>query len=265
MFTVLGFRLAALLARLLPNPLSEGLAVATARLAFDCRVPARAALEANLARLLPSLPRARRARLARRAFENFARSFATFLGHGRRPGRLRVVGARNLAAARSSGRGVIVLSAHLGNWERGAAELAALGIPIHLAARPQRHARLEALFSARRAAAGVGLLPAGTLLSSASGALRRAEWVALMADRGTSGTGSGSVCAWAAALARRTGALLLPAILVLEPGGGHRLVVEAPIEAGECRDGQFRRTMRRWLERWPDQWAAFEPLPGGLA
>lgn len=264
MLTILGYRIAASLAGVLPAQMAEALAVMLARLAFHCRVPARRALEENLSRLLPGTPPEERRRHARGAFESFARSFSGFL-RGRPAHGVRVEGAGHLARALASGRGVIVLSAHLGDWEGGAAAMAARGCPLHLAARPQAHAPLEALFAERRSAAGVRALPAGALLSAASRALRRGQWVALMADRGPTRAGGASVCAWAAALAQRTGALVLPAVYVREAGGGHRLHVEAPIEPAACRDGAFRETMLGWLARWPDQWAAFEGLPEGLA
>jgi len=206
-----------------------------------------------------------RRRHARRAFEHFALSFATFLRGPATGAPVHVSGEAHLAHALASGRGVIVLSAHLGNWEGGAQAIAARGGPLHLAARPQSHAALDAMFANRRAAGGVRALPAGTLLPAASNLLRRGEWIALMADRGPARAGGASVCAWAAVLARRTNALVLPAVYVRESGGGHRLHVEAPLDPEACRDGAFRDTMRGWLERWPDQWAAFEALPEGLS
>jgi len=264
MITILGYRIAAALARVLPARVADALAALLASAAFACRVPARRALEENLARLLPRVPAGERRRHARRAFESFARSFAGFL-RGAEPSRVRVEGAGHLEAALASGRGVIVLSAHLGDWEEGAAAIASRGGRLHLAARAQPHGPVAALFAARRGAAGVRALPAGALLPAASGVLRRGEWLALMADRSPARGNGASVCAWAAALAQRTGALVLPAVCVRERDGGHRLCVEAPIDPAQCRDGAFRDAMRRWLERWPDQWAAFEALPEGLA
>jgi KDO2-lipid IV(A) lauroyltransferase len=265
MLAVLGTRIAAALARVLPAPLADGLAVVLARLAYLCRVPARAALETNLARLLPGTPPAERRSCARRAFESFGRAFAGFLRGCRAGCDTEVVGREHLDRALASGRGVIVLSAHLGHWEAGAAALAARGCELHLAARPQSRQSLERLFAERRASAGVLALPAGRLLPSASGVLRRGGWVALMADRGAARTGGASVCAWAAALAQRTGALVLPAVCVRGADGRWRLHVEPPLEPTACRDGAFRATMRGWLSQWPDQWAAFEALPEGLA
>jgi len=271
MLAVLAYRTANALARVLPAPIADPLAVVLARMAFALRLPARRALEGNLARLLPGIPPAETRRRARASFENFSLAFARFLRRTAPvPGPTRdtavvVHGSGHLERARASGRGVIVLSAHLGDWEGGAAFLAAQGLAMHIAARPHAHPAIERLFAGRRAASGVRVLAGAPLFARAAAALRRNEWIALMADRPAARTGGGSVCAWAAALARRTGAIVLPAVFVRHEDGRLALCVEAPLTAELCRDGAFRDAMRAWLERWPDQWAAFEPLPEGLA
>jgi KDO2-lipid IV(A) lauroyltransferase len=205
-----------------------------AGLAFRARLPARRRLEANLRSLLGRDREAEIESLARQAFEHFALMLVDFLRlarlePGRVAGEVEVLGARHLEAARACGRGVILLSAHVGNWEWGAAFLSALGARIRVAAR----------------------------------ALRRREWVALMGDRPAAGE-RGSVCAWAAALARRTGAMILPAIIVHRAGGGYTACFEAPLTPLECRSGGYRRVVQHALERHPGQWLAFEALSEGL-
>ncbi len=263
MLAVLAYRTAAVVAGTLPANIADRLASALARAAFALRVPAREALEANLARVLPALSPVDRRATARAAFGSFALAFARFLrGPG---GEVRVVGREHLEAARASGRGVIVLSAHLGDWEQGAARLAAEGLTLHIAARPHADAAIERLFAARRAHAGVRVLPSSSVATQGAAALRRGEWLALMADRGAARSGGASVCAWAAALAQRTGALVLPAVCVRDDSGANVLRIEAPLSPVRCRDGAFRDTMREWLSQSAGQWAAFEPLPEGLA
>ena len=267
MLAVLAYRAAAAGAGVLPAPVADALAAALARLSFAARVPARAALEDNLRRVLPALAPGDRRDCARGAFVSFALAFTRFLrrrgGESRQP--LPVVGREHLDAARASGRGVIVLSAHVGDWESGAAAIAAEGLPLHLAARPQASRSIDRLFAARRSAVGVGVLPVTSAFASMASVLRRREWVALMADRGTSAGGGASICAWAAVLAQRTGALVLPVVCVRDERGALALHVEAPLTPDRCRDGAFRETLLSWLSRWPEQWAAFEPLPRGLA
>ncbi len=261
------------LVRALPAAAADRLAVGIARLVFALRVPARARLEENLARLLAGEPGAPFDAVAREAFDNFARNFVDFLRLGHAPpgalaGAVEVHGAEHLEAARNSGRGVILLSAHLGNWELGAAWLAAGGTPVHLVARPHGSPRVERFYARRRRAWGVRLMPERPLWRPAAAALRRREWVALMADRGAPGPQTGrraSVCAWAAVLARRTGALVLPAVIVRRPGGRYALHFEHPLEPAAVRADGFVESLRRHLRQHPRQWSAFEPLPEGLA
>ena len=90
------------------------------------------------------------------------------------------------------------------------------------------------------------------------------EWVAVMGDRAVPGL-HGSLCGYAAALARRTGALLLPVAMTRLPGGRHALWCDAPIAGTNAAEGGVRAALRRHLERAPGQWFAFDPLPEGLA
>lgn len=265
MIEFVGYWLAAGVVRWLPARVADALGVLAARLSFAMRPPARRALEANLARLLG--PDARIREAAREAFEQFALAFTDFLRLERSdPGCERdlvVHGREHLDAARASGRGVILISAHLGNWERGAAWIASQGPALHVVARPHRSRGVERLFQRRRRSWGVQRLSDSPLWRAAAGALRRREWVALMADRGVPGA-HGSVCAWAAALSRRTGALVLPAVMVRLPDRRYATFIEPALPPERVRTLAFRDTLRQYLVRYPGQWCAFEPLPEGL-
>jgi KDO2-lipid IV(A) lauroyltransferase len=268
MLALLGFRIADSIVHRLPLATSRGLARGLARLAFALRVPARRRLEANLRRL-GGPDRAEAASRAREAFEHFAISVVDFLRLSRLgpegvAREVEVLGSEHLDAARRSGRGVILLSAHVGNWEWGAAFLSAIGKPVRVAAREQRGRALEAFFARRREQHGVSRLAGQPLWLAAARALRRREWVALMGDR-DGGRGAVSVCAWSAALARRTGALILPAVMLHRPGGGYQACFEAPISPRECAGGGYREVVRLLLDRHPGQWLGFEPIPEGLA
>src|SRR5258705_366044 len=83
---------------------------------------------------------------------------------------------------------------------------------------------VERLFGRLRRAWGVAVLPAEAPGGAAARALRRGEWVAVMADRPGLGLGeraagrrARTACGFAATLARRTGALVLPAVMVHLP------------------------------------------------
>jgi len=281
MIAWLAYSVADLVVRTVPAPLADRVCVALARLAFHAGIPARHAQEANLARLLGGAPRSAIRARARESFEHFALAFSDFLRlDSIAPETLAdavdVQGEEHLEAARAAGRGVIVLSAHLGNWEWGAAWLAARGPRVHVLARPHASARVERLFRRLRRGWGVAMLPAHAPWREAARVLRRGEWIAVMADRPArgrpSGARPGSACAFAAALARRTGALLLPAVMIHRPGRRYAacfepaLVLEdAPAAVRSHAPGDDVGTLlRAVLKRYPGQWCAFEPVRGAL-
>jgi KDO2-lipid IV(A) lauroyltransferase len=260
--TVLGYLIADLGVRLLPPALADRLGVWLARGVFALRPPARRAAELNLSRLEPGLEPNRRRRLARLAFEHFALVLVDFLRGGHRGTSdcaVTVRGRRHLDRALATRRGVILLSAHIGHWERGAAFVAAAGAPLRVVARPHPHRWVEGFFRRRRLQAGVETLEGRPLWAPAAGALRRGEWVALLGDRAAGATGS--VCGWAAVLARRTGAIVLPAVMVRVAPRRYAACFGPPLSPRACAGGGYRAAMRRFLRRYPSQWCAFETLP----
>jgi KDO2-lipid IV(A) lauroyltransferase len=279
MMAWLAYRVADLVVRILPPGLADRMCVVLARLAFHAGLPARRAQEANLARLLGGQSRrAIRAR-ARESFEHFALALSDFLRlDSIAPEVLaravEIHGAEHLDAARATGRGVIVLSAHLGNWEWGAAWLATGGPRVHVVARPHASVQVERLFRRLRREWGVSMLPAHAPWGEAASALRRGEWVAVMADRpalrrrpGRVGVRSPCACAFATALARRTGAWVLPAVMIHLPGRRYAACFEPPLALAESRmagGAHAGAILRRYLLRYPGQWCAFEPVREAL-
>jgi KDO2-lipid IV(A) lauroyltransferase len=261
------YGLAAAAGRVLPAPIARHTARGIARLLFAMGIPARARLEANLRRVLPAAGSEEIGRHARHAFENFGAAIADVLQLDRVPpemlGRsVDIEGVEHVDAARAGGRGVIVLSAHAGNWEWGAALLASTGVRLHIVAAPHANPWIERWFARRRSAWGVHALRGVPLWREAARALRRGEWLGLMGDRHV--PGRGSLCTWAAVLAARTGALLLPAVMTRLDDGRYRAVFYSPIPAPALAAGAYREFMRRWLAAAPGQWLAFGPLPDAL-
>jgi KDO2-lipid IV(A) lauroyltransferase len=271
-----------LVTRVLPVRLAERFATGLARLAFALRLPARRQLQRNLAwleghRWTDASPtaRARLTHLARAGFEHFALSIVDFLRLSRlrapeMEANVEVRGREHLDAAERSGKGVIVLSAHAGCWEWGAAYLAALGRRVHVVARPHRNTSVERFFARRRRQWRVARLCSRPLWIGASRALRRSEWVALTGDRETAFRATGtdarhSLCAWVAALSRRTGALILPAVMLRLDDGRYAACFDRPLTPEACLKGGYRDALRRLIGEHGEQWSAFEPLPAWLA
>lgn len=92
--------------------------------------------------------------------------------------------AAHFEAARARG-GVLVLTAHLGNWELLAAALAARGYPVHAVAARPRTGPLHRWLAARRAALGVTTHPPGGGARAISRRLRRGDAAAIFIDQAT--------------------------------------------------------------------------------
>ncbi len=90
-----------------------------------------------------------------------------------------------LRAARAEGRGVLALSAHVGNWELLAARAVAAGHPVSAFARENANVYFDRWIVALRARLGVATLHRGDDRSGrrALEALRRGEVLALLVDQ----------------------------------------------------------------------------------
>jgi len=116
---------------------------------------------ANLALAFPADPAARRADLKTRVYDHFGRIFMEILRAFARGdtrsilARTRINHAENLERALEKGRGVIVFSAHFGNWEWIPLVLRdRLGRDIHSIARPMDNPLIENKVREFREAAG---------------------------------------------------------------------------------------------------------------
>ena len=72
-----------------------------------------------------------------------------------------VVGEEDMRAARDRGKGVVVISAHFGNWELLAARIHTLGFPMTAVGRPQNDSLLDDFIVKMRTSKGTKNIPRG--------------------------------------------------------------------------------------------------------
>lgn len=269
----LAMRAALAVVRLLPRPLAlaaGGLLGGGARL-LGLR---RAVTDDNLARAFPELGAAGRTALARGVFRHFGRMAVDSLRLSSDPRGLvplvRGAEAAELIRARlKPGRGVIILTGHIGNWELAGGYIAALGIPLAAVVKPPSNSYVAAHTESVRRALGMETIPMPRARSGVLDALRQGKAVALVADQGALRSetwvpffGQPTMTpAGPGLFAARSGAPVVFGILVAE-GSGYRLEVEVLDDAvtGDARAAiehiavRYRQLLEGAVRRFPDQY-----------
>lgn len=276
------YRWAARLAALLPRPLRLALAAAVGQRVAAWLPAERAAIARAVARIAPAAPPARHAALVRAVFRHFAMCFADLVATNRRARHLerlvaRVEGAEHLE--RHGARGLVVLTAHVGNWELGARLLARrLARPTHVVVAAEADPGVERFLRGGPAPVRFVVAHDPTAVLGLVAALRRGDVVALQGDRALGTAGDVGVPFFGVearfplgpfVLARAAGVPVLPSFCLLERDRRYAVVLDAPIRVDP---GGERRALARWVQaleacvaRHPEQWFNFYDLWDGGA
>ena len=275
----LAYQMAAGISRLLPGRAAYwvGLRIADLHYVFNQR--AREAVEANLRQVFQwrGIQPARRALRGhtRKTFQYFGKYLVDFfrlthLSAHDLAERISIEHPERLADAVRGGRGVVVVTAHFGNWELGGAVLHALGYTVNAVVAPERLPRLERLLRRQRERRGLHVVQLGQSVRGLLRSLQRGEIVALLADRDFS-SGHCAIHLFgqrvhlprgAAWLAHRTGAPVLPVFLIRQEDDTFLMRIHPPI-LPDVMDGEevtrlaIRDSLEREIAERPCQWFLF--------
>ncbi len=236
----------------------------------------------NLRRALPNESPAAIPSIALKTFRNYSRYLVDY-GRFRKLTReslfneiVRVDGGENIEDALGRGKGMILLTAHLGNWELGGIFFGRQDIKINVLTlrdgvdsvdmireRYRRFHNINTIVIGDTPFAGLEIL----------NALRNNEIVAMLVDRpgedGISVPFFGRPTLFPEGpmiLARATGAAIMPAFVVSEEGG-YRVIAERPIyfddDAGDTPEsvaGSIVEVFENYIRKYPDQWYNFVPI-----
>lgn len=232
----------------------------------------------NLELALPELPYKTRKRILRRVYVHLGWQLVEFCRMTRYSAEntrdwIRTEGLEHYLAAQARGKGVLVLTGHLGAWELSSFYHSLMGHPMGMLIRRLDNRRLDEYVNRIRCLHGNfvlskddfgrGLLTAihagrtvGMLIDT-NMTPPRGEFVNFFGTDACTGTGLAHV-------ARITGAAVLPGFMLWEPGEGRYVLrfgteIEIPHTADRGADileGTRRCTaeLERWIRRYPDQW-----------
>jgi Kdo2-lipid IVA lauroyltransferase/acyltransferase len=233
--------------------------------------------EDNLARAFPGWDDARRRAVALGVYGHFGRTLLDILWMARheRDEILRqvdVTGAEHVEAARAAGRGALLVTAHVGNWELHGVAHGWLFGAIGVIARPLDNPALDARLCAFRRRPGNTVIYKKRALPQVLRLLRENRAVAILIDQNVQqGDGvfvdffgrKAATTTAAAALALKTGCALIPTHTELGEDGRYRLEYEPPLAWPPTGDRaadiqrvtqELTTVIERWVERRPEQW-----------
>ncbi len=177
---------------------------------------------------------------------------------------VRAHGIERLDNSLRLGRGVLLVTAHVGNWHLGAQFVAARsGRPVHSVAGVQLARGLTGPWRLALRRAGIRIHPRGRDVARLSRILRAGGIVGLHLD-GDQHALPGPATRGIALLARRTGATVLPAVCLRERPGRFAVAFLPPHAGGPAapRPELLERLLLDMVRERPEQWALFRPLWG---
>jgi KDO2-lipid IV(A) lauroyltransferase len=258
--------------RALPLPMATRLAFGTARV-LDLAIPKlRRTAVKNLELAFPELDTRARMRIVDGVFRSVGRlllALARFpsLNAANAAKLIRYEGLEHYYHAKRNGRGILVATAHLGNWELSAFAHAYLTEPMNVMVRPLDNLLIDRLVEERRMLSGNRLIYKKDGARAVLKALKQNEAVGILVDQNTTIAEGSFVNFFGMAACANTGfvklayhaqATIIPGFLLWDEASKSYILRFYPaIEL--CGDAQadtqeIHSQLERVIREYPDQW-----------
>jgi KDO2-lipid IV(A) lauroyltransferase len=232
----------------------------------------------NLQLALPELSAAQHERILRGVFRHLGWQLVEFCRMTRytaanTPKWIRTEGLDNFLAAQARGKGVLIVTGHLGAWELSSFYHSLMGHPMGMVIRRLDNRRLDEFVNGIRCLHGNRILPKDDFARGLLRAMRAGQTVGILMDTNMTPPQGAFVdffglqaCA-ATGLARvalKTGAAVLPGFMLWEPDEQKYVLHFGPelafartddAEADILAATQLcTHAIESWIRRYPDQW-----------
>ncbi len=265
----------------LPIQWAYALAIVLANIQCFISTTDRQAVASNLNAVLkrPATPQE-----IREVFQNFARYMVDFLSMTKRvdhqfiKNNIVADGIEYLNDALAAGKGGIIVSAHLGNWEMGGAIFPLLGYPVAAVALTHQDPQVNIFFNAQREYFGCAVIQTNVAVRRVIEHLKMNKLVAILAERDFGQHGvrmpflnrTAMIPKGAAAFSIKTGAPIIPCFFIrTEQQASFKIYFDKPIyppkgnndkltdKELEVYINQYLAVIERYISAYPTQWLMF--------
>ncbi|MBI2952878.1 MAG: lysophospholipid acyltransferase family protein [Chloroflexi bacterium] len=273
------------LAHVLPLRISYAITVALSYVIYICWPALRKCVMANMRQVLgDDADEATVRALTRSAYRNYFKYLVDFLrfphlSKRELEGVIKSSGWEHLDKALESGKGVIFVGFHFGNWDLAGAMLALRGYPLNVVAESFQPAKLNDLIQRYRIEKGMKIIPLEIAARKVLRALRQNEILGLLIDRPEPASGvpveffdrTASVPGGAATLAVKTGAKIVLGYLVRLPDNTFSGLISPHLDFEPTGDfaqdvqlvtQKIMDIVEECIRQYPDQWYMFQHMWG---
>lgn len=275
MLEFLRYKLGELVACVLPWRLAYLVSELFANLHFILSKIDKRAVESNLKCILPECSEADLQKKAKEVFINFGYYLVEFFRFSKIDkayieNHFTVVGKEHLDSALQKQKGVIILTAHIGNWELAGMALCLMGYPIIAIALDHANKRVNDFFIKRRRSKGMEVVSLGIAVKHCFKGLRKNKIVAVLGDRDFSHSSyavdffgkTKNIPRGPAVLAQKTGAPIVPAFVTRR--GLNKFQVECfpAIDVSKDKDEieivkSYSKIIEDQIRKYSSQWLLF--------
>ncbi len=246
----------------------------------------RDAVWANLKVIFPDKTNEEIRRIRRRMFRNFAKYLVDFFRFSMVDAEyirknVKIENIHYFDEALKRKKGVIVLTAHLGNWELGGAVISLSGYPFWVVALSHKNRKVNDFFISQRQSKGIQVIPLGSAVRQCFNLLKENKMVALVGDRDFTEKGikvdffgrKTFLPLGPAYLSMKTQAAIITGFMLRNPDDTFTLTLNKPIEfnmeeqsAKNQQDKEeylltiidtYKVVMEDYIRKYPEQWYMF--------
>jgi Kdo2-lipid IVA lauroyltransferase/acyltransferase len=261
-----------------PRPVARSIGSGVGSIAYRVVPRLRRVGLRNLELAFPQISDAEREEILRRLYRNLGWLLAEFCQMPRytqenTAGFLRCEGLEHYLTARERGKGVLIVTGHLGAWELSSFYHSLMGYPMSMVIRRLDNARVDALVNGIRCRHGNRVLHKDDFARGLLAAMRQGETVGILMDtnmtppQGVFVPFFGRMACTASGLARvalKTGAAVLPGFMLWEESEQKYVLRFGPeiclVRTGDDeRDiventARFTTAIEKTIREYPDQW-----------